>query len=171
MSFSAVSPEALDCNLFRAIGKDWMLISAGSADKMNTMTASWGGTGVLWNKNVSMIFVRKSRYTLEFLEKEPYYTLSFFGGEKKKELGICGKVSGRDQDKIALTGLTPVFEAQAPYFEEASLVLVCRKLYRQTMEEACVIDKEAAAAFYAQGDWHELFVGEIVQVLQKDETT
>ena len=84
-----------------------------------------------------------------------------------KELAYCGKVSGREEDKIAETGLTPVFDREAPYFAEADLVLICKKLYRQTMTPECFADSALVSAFYSDGDYHETFVGEIVSVLKK----
>lgn len=167
MSFTEIQPSALTENFFNTIGKEWMLITAGENEKFNTMTASWGGTGILWNKNVSFSFIRKSRYTLEFVDKSDYFTLSFFGGKMMKELTFCGRNSGRDVDKIKETGLIPIFEEKAPYFEQAELVLVCKKLYKQTMSSESFIDKTIIDKLYSDNDWHEIFVGEIVKVLKK----
>lgn len=167
MSFTEIQPSALTENFFNTIGKEWMLITAGENEKFNTMTASWGGTGILWNKNVSFSFIRKSRYTLEFVDKSDYFTLSFFGGKMMKELTFCGRNSGRDVDKIKETGLIPIFEEKAPYFEQAELVLVCKKLYKQTMSPESFIDKTIIDKLYSDNDWHEIFVGEIVKVLKK----
>ena len=167
MSFTEIQPSALTENFFNTIGKEWMLITAGENEKFNTMTASWGGTGILWNKNVSFSFIRKSRYTLEFVDKSDYFTLSFFGGKMMKELTFCGRNSGRDVDKIKETGLIPIFEEKAPYFEQAELVLVCKKLYKQTMSSESFIDKTIIDKLYSDNDWHEIFVSEIVKVLKK----
>ena len=168
MSFKEINVRELDGNFFTKIGKEWMLITAGDEEKFNTMTASWGGIGILWGTNVTFTFIRQSRYTYEFVDDNPYYTLSFFGGNLMKELTYCGKNSGRDVDKIKETGLTPVFDAEAPYFEQAELVLVCRKLHKQTISPEGFIDKKPLETFYSDKDWHEVFVGEIVKVLKKD---
>ena len=88
MAFASIDPKTVDVNFFKAIDKDWMLITAGSEEKLNTMTASWGGTGILWNKNVSYAFIRESRYTREFVDGNDYFTLSFFGGNMNKEIGF-----------------------------------------------------------------------------------
>ena len=165
--FRQVNPHELKLNPFKAIGEQWMLVTAGDETKVNTMTASWGGVGVLWNKNVVFTFIRQSRYTLSFVNDNDYYTIAFFGSEYKKALSYCGTHSGRDVDKIKETGLTPVFDKQAPYFEEADLVLVCRKMYRQTMNAESFLDTAAVERWYGDNDWHEVFVGEIVEVLQK----
>ena len=165
--WQSIAPETLSDNFFTRIGKEWSLVTAGTADAFNTMTASWGGVGVLWNKNVVFTFIRQSRYTLSFVNDNDYYTIAFFGSEYKKALSYCGTHSGRDVDKIKETGLTPVFDKQAPYFEEADLVLVCRKMYRQTMNAESFLDTAAVERWYGDNDWHEVFVGEIVEVLQK----
>ena len=141
MAFREISVEQLKDNPFTLINKDWMLITAGNQDKHNTMTASWGGVGELWGKYVSTIYIRPQRYTLEFVEREEYYSLCFFGPEYRQALSLCGSKSGRDVDKDAATGLTPCFDQAAPYYEQARLVFLCRKLYRQDMEESAFLDK------------------------------
>ena len=159
--------SALNGDFFTRLNKEWMLVSAGNRDGFNTMTASWGGIGVLWNKNVSFVFIRDSRYTLEFVDGNDYYSLSFFGGSHQKELLYCGRNSGRDVDKMKETGLEPVFGDKAPGFAQAEIVLVCRKLYRQSMTAESFLDKELIDKFYADSDWHEIFVGEICEVWTK----
>lgn len=159
--------SALSGDFFTKLKKEWMLITAGEKDNLNTMTASWGGIGVLWNKNVSFVFIRKSRYTLEFVDNNEYYSLSLFNGNMMKELLFCGRNSGRDTDKIKETGLIPVFQNKAPFFEQANIVLICKKLYKQAMTPDSFIDKEIISQQYSDDDWHEVFVGEIVDVLVK----
>ena len=115
---------------FSMIGEQWMLVTAGTAERCNTMTASWGGLGVLWGKPVATVYIRPQRYTLEFVEREDCFTLSFFGEEYRKALALCGSKSGRDVDKVKECGFTVAGAAcGAPYFEEAGLVLVCKKAY------------------------------------------
>lgn len=152
-------------NPFSMIGKNWMLIGAGSAEDYNAMTASWGGLGILWNKNVSFCFVRPSRHTYTYTEKASHYTLSFFDPEHKKALQYFGSVSGRDEDKAAGSGLHPIFfdDGQVS-FAEASLVLVCRKLYIQNMEKSLFLDTSVLPHFYPADDFHRVYVGEIERV-------
>ena len=167
MAFKTVAPETLKDNPFTLIGGDWMLVTAGDEQKFNTMTASWGGVGVLWNRNVAFSFIRPQRYTFSFLEANDYYTLSFYPRDKKPALALCGARSGRDCDKVKLAGLTPVFDENAPYFEEARLVLVCRKMYGQMMTPESFLTDETAS-MYQDGDYHKVYVGEIVKVLIKE---
>ena len=167
MAFREISVEQLKDNPFTLINKDWMLITAGDAEKHNTMTASRGGVGELWGKYVSTIYIRPQRYTLEFVEREEYYSLCFFGPEYRQALSLCGSKSGRDVDKDAATGLTPCFDQAAPYYEQARLVFLCRKLYRQDMEESAFLDKGLLEKWY-DNDLHRMFIGEIVKVLEKE---
>ncbi len=167
MAFREISVEELRENPFTLINKDWMLITAGDETRHNTMTASWGGVGELWGKYVSTIYVRPQRYTLEFVEREGYYSLCFFGPEYRQALNLCGTKSGRDVDKDKEAGLTPCFDQAAPYYQEARLVFLCRKLYGQDLEAGCFVDKETLEGSYPQGDLHKMFIGEIVKVLQK----
>lgn len=164
--FLEIAPQEMAGNLFHLIGQEWMLITAGQPGDFNTMTASWGGAGVLWNAPVAAALVRPSRHTYGFMEREEYYTLSFLGEEHRRALQICGSVSGRDVNKVEKAGLTARFDAPAPYFDEAHLVLVCRKRYVSDIDPQKFCDP-AIAAYYKDGDYHRLYLGEIVKVLQK----
>ncbi|WP_242324105.1 flavin reductase [Faecalibaculum rodentium] len=151
---------------FTLFDKHWALLTAGTADHFNTMTISWGMLGTLWNKPAATVYVRESRYTLPFMEDSDWFTISFFDESFKKDLGILGSVSGRDQDKIAMTRLHPVAageQGQAMGFEEATMTLVCRKLYSQGMDPGD-IPQETRARFYADFDFHRMFVGEVMEV-------
>jgi flavin reductase (DIM6/NTAB) family NADH-FMN oxidoreductase RutF len=162
----AVSPESLPDNVFKLISQDWMLITAGDRTKFNPMTANWAGFGFLWYQPVTFCFVRPQRYTFEFLERCTNYSLSFFTEDYRDALSLCGSQSGRTLDKVEATGLTPAFtEAGTPYFAEARLVIDCRKLYAQFLDEASFCDRQIAAEAYAQKDFHRLYVGGIVQCL------
>ena len=168
MSFHETTVEKLDVNPFTLINKGWMLITAGNEQKHNTMTASWGGVGELWGNYVTTIHIRPQRYTLEFVEKNDFYSLCFFDEEYRQALTVCGKVSGRNCDKDAQAGLTPAFDQAAPYYQEVKLVFICRKLYKQDMKEECFLDRRILDKHYPAGDFHRTFVGEIVKVLEKD---
>ncbi|HHV65552.1 MAG TPA: flavin reductase family protein [Peptococcaceae bacterium] len=166
-SFNIIQPEKIAENPFQLIGSDWMLITAGTLEKFNTMTAAWGSMGVLWNKKVCFIFVRPSRYTYEFTESNDYFTLSFFEERYRPALSFCGSKSGRDVDKIAATGLTPrEGKTGSVYFEEAKLVIECRKIYYQDIDKTHFLDPEIEKCYLTQG-YHRMYVGEIIQVLEK----
>lgn len=167
--FKKIDPKTLDKNVFSMIHDQWMLITAGTPERCNTMTASWGGLGILWNKCVATCYIRPQRYTKEFVDREEYFTLAFFGEEHRKALSLCGSKSGREVDKVAECGFTVAAgEGNAPYFEQAELVLVCRKLFRQAMDESCFLDKSLIEKNYPGGDFHVTYVGEIVECLVRE---
>lgn len=165
--FSESDIKTFNENPFELIGEKWTLVTSGIKNDFNTMTASWGGVGVLWRKNVAFTFIRPQRYTYEFMEKNEFYTLSFFSDQYKKALSICGSVSGRDTDKVTLAGLTPVHNFDTTYFDEARMVLVCKKIYAQDINPECFIDKSIESE-YSANDYHRMYVGEIVKVLIQD---
>lgn len=160
--FKLVEPEKITDNPFQLIGRDWMLITAGDLEKFNTMTASWGGMGILWNRNVCFCVVRPSRYTYNFMEETGSFTLSFFEEKYRKALSFCGSKSGRDVDKIAATGLTPLeSKLGSVYFQEARLVMECKKLYYQDLEPGNFLDPSIEKNYNGK-DYHRLYVGEIM---------
>ena len=168
MSFKEIKPEELNFNPFTRIGSDWMLLTAGTEDKFNTMTASWGGAGVFWGKPAVTCYIRPQRYTKEFVDNSDYFTLCFFDESYRKALNLCGSTSGRDVDKIKECGFTVQAGAgNAPYFAEAELVLVCKKRYAQLMQPECFTDKTIDGKFYPQKDYHVMYIGQIVEAYQK----
>ena len=169
MSFKKVDLTSLQFNPFTKIGKEWMLLTGGTMDSFNTMTASWGQLGRLWNKNVFTAYIRPNRYTLEFVEKEECFTASFFTMDYRKELSFCGSHSGRDVDKVKETGLTPVELDGCMAFEEADMVFVLRKLYTYDMQESGFItDDGFPQAFYSEDPYHKAFISEITAVYVKE---
>ncbi|MGE4497501.1 MAG: flavin reductase family protein [Deferribacterales bacterium] len=164
--FKTISPEELSENPFRLIGKDWTLITAGTPESYNTMTASWGSFGILWNKPAVTVYVRPSRYTYEFTEKHDEFTLSFFSEEYRSALNFCGSKSGRDYDKALETGLTPVSFGSSVAFEQAKLVILCKKIYFQDMESRNFLD-EGAEKFYLAKDYHRIYIGEVLKIFRE----
>ncbi|MCR5062695.1 MAG: flavin reductase [Treponema sp.] len=172
-----IQPEELNENPFKLIGQDWMLITAEKDARTNMMTASWGGLGVLWGKNVATVYIRRSRFTKGFIDDGETFSLCVLGEEYRKQLAYLGQASGRNEDKVAASGLTvekaEVLEngstISVPYFKESRLVLVCKKLYAQEMKADCFTKagKNIPSQMYADDDWHTIYVGEIVKVLVK----
>lgn len=159
--------KALQGNAVSMFDDKWCLITAGNKDSYNTMTASWGAMGELWNKDVCFIFIRPQRYTLEFTEREELFTLSFFGEEYKKALAFCGRNSGRDCDKAKETGLTPMEIDGSMSFEESETVIVCKKLFYQDIDPQGFIDKAIDVVCYPEKDYHRMYVGEVIGCYQK----
>ena len=173
-------------NPFVRIDKDWMLITAGNAipcdsktacDKAagcvkrksnwNTMTASWGGLGVLWSRDVAFIFIRPSRCTYDFANNGSIFTLSFFDETYRSALKLCGEKSGRDIDKAEAAGLTPIFFTAddsiegAVSFKEAKEIIFCRKIYFQDLDPAHFLDPSIEKN-YKGSDYHRLYIGEVI---------
>lgn len=165
--FKEMNPEALTENAFHLIGKDWMLVTAKNNDSVNTMTASWGGMGVMWGRNVAYVVIRPQRYTKEFIDFSDTFSLTFFKNEYRKELSYLGRVSGRDEDKISNSGLTLDYANDTPYFKEGKLVMICKKLYAKEMEEGSFFDQEILNKWYPNNDLHTMYIAEITQVLKK----
>lgn len=166
--FHKVDPKTLGENVFSLIGDKWMLITAGSRERCNTMTASWGGLGVIWGAPAATCYIRPQRYTKEFVDQNEYFSLCFFDESYREKLTYCGKTSGRDGDKIKACGFTVETGAGGvPYFAEAEVVLVCKKQYAQDMKPECMLDPSIDGAFYPQKDYHTMYIGKIVEAYQR----
>ena len=153
-------------NLVKLISDDWALVSAADGKNWNTMTISWGSIGELWGKDVVFAFIRPQRYTKEFMDKSDYFTVSFFDEKYKDALRICGTKSGRDCDKVSLAGLTAEYDGEAVYPSEAKLVIKCRKIAVQKMDNTGFIDGSIESN-YKSGDYHFIYIGEIEKVIEK----
>ncbi len=164
--FKEISAKEIKGNLINAISNEWMLISAGDKNGYNMMTASWGFLGEMWGNDTAVAMIRPQRYTMEFVEKSEYYTLSFYGDNKDIHK-ICGSMSGRDVNKTELAKLTPIFDDECVYFEEARLVIICKKQYMQDMDENCFVDK-TPLKWYENKDYHKMIFGKIEKVLVKE---
>ena len=169
MAFKKINISELSFNPFEKIGKEWMLLTGGNAENFNTMTASWGQLGVLWNKNVFTCYIRPNRYTYEFVDNGESFTVSFFSEEYRKALSFCGSHSGRDCDKVKETGLTPVEIDGCMTFEEADMVFVCRKLYTYDQSaESFTTNDGIQEKFYSTDPYHRAYISEITAVYVKN---
>lgn len=168
MAFREIKAEELQDNLFEMIGKQWMLVTAGDERKCNTMTASWGGAGIMWGKPTATAYIRQTRYTKEFIDNSEYFTLSFLGEEYREALKLCGSVSGRDCDKMKETGLTPYYIEGTAAIWEAEVILVCKKVYHQFMGPENFDEKANLDKWYSDKDYHTMYLGEIVKVLVRE---
>ena len=168
-----IAIQDLHLNPFAIFGKDWMALTAGNEQNgYNTMTIAWGHLGSIWERGnhrnclpTAICYVRPSRYTKEFTDKEELFTLSHFPEQYRKALGYLGSHSGRDGDKVKDAGLTPVFVDGITYFAEADMVFVCRKLYAGALTGNGFVDQGLIDFNYPDRDFHTMYVGEIVKVL------
>ena len=155
-----------ETDIVSVFDKKWALLTAGDKDSFNTMTVSWGGMGTIWGKPVVTVYVRTSRYTHEFMDREGYFTVSFYPEEYKKTLGVLGSKSGRDMDKMNDSGMTAKEAAGTMTFEEAEVTLVCKKLFMQRLDPSNIIDKDVCK-FYENDAPHDMYIGEIVDIIKK----
>jgi len=169
MKRTAVSPEAFVVAPHELLANRWLLLTAGdfATRQFNSMTIAWGSFGTIWYKPFVQVVVRPARYTREFLEKYDTFTLCAFPAQYKAALQLLGSKSGRDGDKIAESGLTPVAcdKASAPAFAEADLVIECRKIYWQDFDPTHFLDP-SIEGFYAKQDYHRIYYGEILAIGQ-----
>lgn len=167
--YDLIAAKDLPDNVIQLIGDEWMLVTAGLQNDYNTMTASWGGMGYIWNRPASFIFIRDTRYTYQFLEREEGFTLSFFTEDYRGALKICGTKSGRDTDKVKEAGLTPIVTPSGLVsFAEARMIVECKKMFEQELNTDHLIGpykaeimKESYAGESAQ---HQMFISEITNV-------
>ncbi|MBP2033608.1 flavin reductase (DIM6/NTAB) family NADH-FMN oxidoreductase RutF [Clostridium algifaecis] len=167
-NFKEIKPEELDKSTFKLIGKDWMLITAEDNNKVNTMTASWGGFGVMFDKNVAYIVIRPQRYTRKFVDNSDTFSLTFLDKTFKKQLAYIGTVSGRDEDKISKANLTIQHENNTPYFKEGNMVIICKKIYAQDFKPECFIASDLEQKIYPEKDYHRLYIAEIEKILVRE---
>ena len=161
--FKTLRPE-----VFRVFGTQNALLTAGDRDVCNTMTIGWCQLGRLWSIPVCTVYVRPERYTYAFMESHDYFTVSVLPLSDRQTAQVCGTKSGRDIDKIKECGLTLRRGAgDAPFFDEAEWVLVCRKLYAQDLDESCVLDERVLHHYGAKGGWHRAYTGEVVEAYTK----
>ena len=164
--FKEITAKEIKENIIKSIADEWMLITAGDESGYNMMTASWGFMGEMWGEDTCIAMVRPGRYTMDFINKNEYYTLSFYGDNKDIHK-VCGSMSGRDVNKTELTGLTPVFDYNSVYFNEARLVIVCKKQYIGELKEEEFTDK-SPLKWYENKDFHKMIFGKIEKVLVKE---
>ena len=157
--------ESIETNPFKKFDKEWALVTAGTKEKFNSMTVSWGTMGTLWSTPVITVFIKPTRYTSEFIQKSDYFTVSFYDKKYKKALGIMGSKSGRDCDKVKEAGLTPKFLENGVTFEEASQTFVLKKIYFDQFKRDKV-PQFAIEKFYEPADKeppHFIVIGQVVQ--------
>jgi len=147
--------------------EQWLLLTAGdfASGRFNTMAIGWGGLGNIWGKPFAHVVVRHGRYTPELMEKYDTFTICAFSEKYRKAVQLLGKKSGRHSDKIAESGLTPIASAKiaAPAFEEAELILECRRIYRDKIDPRGFLDKKIDKN-YPLKDYHSIFYGEVLAI-------
>lgn len=164
IDIKTIAPE-----VFRDFVTKNALLTAGGREEWNTMTIGWAQLGSIWNVPACTVFVRPERYTYEFMEGQEYFTVSILPAHRRDIAKLCGTKSGREVDKAAECGLTVHYgQGDAPYFEEAELVLVCKKLYAQDLDPSHVTDGGPIQPFYGKaGNWHRMYIGQVMEAYAK----
>lgn len=150
-------------DLINCLKKGLCLLSAGSIDDYNTMTIGWATFGIVWSKNVCIVYVKPNRYTYEFMEKNDYFSLSFFDDSYKNEMLYLGTKSGRDCDKVKDCNFNPysIDEFNAVSFKEAKYTIVCKKIYNDDFDDALL--EEIKKRYYINEPFHRFYIGEIMK--------
>ncbi len=156
-----------DYDVFRMFNERWALVTAGTIEDYNTRTIGWGSLGTLWRRPVCTVYVTPARYTWNFLEKNDFFTVSFFPAGFHDDLMYLGSHSGRDGDKVARTSLTPVALPEGVTFQEAELTLVCHKLYSDPFDGARA-PEDLRNGLYKQVAPHHFYIGEVLRALGTD---
>jgi len=147
--------------------KQWLLLTSGdfAAGRFNTMTVGWGSLGTMWGRPFAQVVVRPIRYTYQFMERYDTFTLCAFPEDCRDALKLLGTKSGRDGDKIAEAGLTPIASTRiaAPGFAEAELIIECRKIYWDDLDSARFLDS-SIERHYPQEAYHRIYFGQIVAI-------
>ncbi len=164
--YRQIAPDKIPGNIVKLLS-DAMLITSGTSEQTNVMTASWGGLGRLWEKPVTFCFLNPTRYSVQTMDKGDTYTISFYTEAYRDAVMYCGSVSGRDTDKIKGSGLTPVkTPSGATAFAEAWMIIECKKIVAQPISSDAVIDKNLPEEWRKDG-YHKMYIGEILNVWVK----
>jgi Conserved protein/domain typically associated with flavoprotein oxygenases, DIM6/NTAB family len=166
-----VNLDDLNFDFRKKIRDEWVLITAKKPDNsINTLTASWGEVGNLWNLPIYTCFIRPDRYTHEFISSSGYYSVCFFDNKYKEQLKYCGSHTGRNENKIAKMGFTVINDDVAPFFKEAKLVLLCRIIYKDDFVKEGFVDENIYKNVYniKHVKPHTRYIGEIVKVLESE---
>jgi len=165
--YKQISPDKIPGNIIKMLSEDWMLITAGTDEKFNMMTASWGGLGMIFGKPMAICFIIPTRYTYQLMETNDTYTFTFYTEAYRDALNYCGSSSGRDTDKVKGSGLTPITTPLgSKAFSEAWLIIECRKVVAQSLNHDFLYNEKIKAEWTGK-QLHKMFIGEIVNVWVK----
>ena len=170
MDLKPIDVKSLSTDILHVFDNQKALLTAGTPERLNTMTIGWAQMGTVWGTPMCTVYVRPERYTYDFMEEQDYFTVSVLPLDHKKTTMVyCGTKSGRDVDKVKDCGLTVSFgEGNAPYIEEAEWVLVCKKVYAQDLAAEHILEQDLISPYYgAKGNWHKMYMGKVVEAYKK----
>lgn len=164
--FRQVEFKSVQNEMYEKLGSEGALILVGTKEYHNNMTIGWATQGILWSKPVIISYVKPTRYTFEFCNENEYFTICYFDN-RRDVLRECGTKSGRDFNKDELCNLNIVELDQTIAYEEASLVIICKKIYQDDFKEPNFLDKSIIEKRYQDGLIHRFYIGEVVNVYKK----
>jgi len=153
-------------DILKLFDKEWALVAAGTKESFNMMTISWGMLGTIWSRPAATVYVRTSRYTHDFMDREDMFTVSFLPEDMRDTLVLLGRESGRDIDKMHVKGLELADRNDAIVFKNASVTLVCKKLFKQRVDSKN-IPADILERYYNGAAEHDMYIGEVVDVIYK----
>ena len=159
--------DVIELNPFEKFGTDWAVLTTEANDRTNAMTISWGGVGVLWNKNVATVYVRESRFSKELMDAGEYFSITFFEKQYRRILQYLGAASGRQEDKFKGSGLTVNRLKDVPFVDEGNFAILCKKLSGTVINAEDIFDEDLRKTHYPDGDLHTMYVGEIIELLAR----
>ena len=158
--------DIINEDLLNLFPEKWALLTAGSIDKHNSMTIGWGAIGTLWKKPAITVYVKPCRYTYKFMEENEYFVVSFFEEQYKDNLIVMGSVSGKDTNKDELAKLTPVKQENLTFYQEAKVILVCKKIYSEQLK-LNQVPEEVKHQYYEVDEAHKMYIGEVVEIIKQ----
>lgn len=129
-----------------------VLVSCGSSpEEYNMLTVAWVGT-ICTNPAMCYISVRPERHSYPIIEKNEAFVINLTTESMAKAVDLCGVKSGKECNKWALTGFTPIHSdvVNAPYIKESPLCIECK------VEQIIKLGS------------HDMFIAKVIQVLAND---
>ncbi len=142
-----------------------LLVSAQPGGRPNAMTIGWGSIGTVWGRPIFTVMVRPSRFTYSLIEASQEFVVCVPATSQRDVVDFCGNNSGRDHDKFAQLGLAPLASTQVgvPGIEGCPIIYQCRVVASTDLFPNRIVGT-VAQEYYARGDYHRVYFGEILAV-------
>lgn len=168
--FEKISIFDVNENAVKLFKIDNPIVVFGDINKHNGLTVAWGTLGCLWSKDIATVYVKPNRYSFEFANNCEYFSIVWFDESIRKEINrVYGSMSGKNVDKEKLCNLTPIELDNSVAYKEASLVIVCKKIYQNPLNKDNILSEEVLSKpLYQDGLFHSEYYGEIVSVYKNN---
>ena len=166
--FNKILAHEIEGNSIKLFKMDHPVVVFGDINHHNGLTVAWGSIGCLWSKDIATVNVKPTRYSFEFANQCEYFTIMWFDDRKDEINKVFGAMSGRDVNKEQLCNLTPFELDGGVAYKEASLIIVCKKIYQSPLDKNAILSEEVLnKPLYSDGLFHSEYFGEIVGVYKK----